>query len=72
MLRLLIAAVVLLGAAYFYLNSGGGNARPLETQQQAIEKAKAVEKTLQDQADKMRKQIDEQSGSSADDDDGDN
>lgn len=70
MLRLLIAAAVLLGAAYFYLNSGGGNARPLETQQRAIEQAKQVEKTVQDQAEKMRKQIEEQSGGSADNDDG--
>lgn len=69
MLRILIAAAVLLGAAYFYLNQGEDK-RPLETQQQALEKAKAVEKTVQDQAARLQKQIDEQSGAAADDDDG--
>jgi len=65
MLRLLVVAAVLLAAAYFYMNQGGENARPLEAQQQALEKAKAVEKTVQDQAEALKKQIDEQT---ADDD----
>lgn len=60
MLRILVAAAVLLAAAYFYMNQGGEESRPLETQQQALEKAKAVEKTVQDQADALKKQIDEQ------------
>lgn len=60
MLRILVAAAVLLVAAYFYMNQGGEDSRPLETQQQALEKAKAVEKTVQDQADALKKQIDEQ------------
>lgn len=66
MLRILIAAAVLLAAAYFYMNQGGENARPLEAQQQALDKAKAVERQVQDQADALKKQIDEQT---ADDDD---
>jgi CHASE3 domain sensor protein len=66
MLRILVVAAVLLGVAYFYLNQGSGeNARPLEAQQEALEKARQVEKTVQDQADALRKQIDEQT---ADDD----
>ncbi|MBW3567594.1 MAG: hypothetical protein KY410_06500 [Proteobacteria bacterium] len=60
MLRILVAAAVLLAAAYFYMNQGGEESRPLETQQQALEKAKAVEKTVQDQADALKKQINEQ------------
>lgn len=66
MLRLLIAAAVLLGAAYFYLNQGGDGGRPLETQQQALEKAKAVEKTVQDQAARLKQDIDEQTGTDDD------
>lgn len=66
MFRILIAAAVLLAAGYFYMNQGGENSRPLETQQQALEQAKQVEKTVQDQADALKKQIDEQT---ADDDD---
>lgn len=65
MLRILIAAGVLFAAAYFYLNQGEDE-RPLEAQQQALEKAKAVEKTVQDQAKRMQQQIDAQT----DDDDG--
>ena len=61
MMRILVAAIVLLAAAYFYMNQGGGeDARPLEAQQQALDKARAVEKTVQDQADALKKQIDEQ------------
>lgn len=60
MLRILVAAGALLAAAYFYLNQGGEEARPLEAQQQALEKARAVEKQVQDQAEALRKQIDEQ------------
>lgn len=67
MMRILIAAIVLLAAAYFFLNQDGEDARVLETQQQALDKAKAVEKTVQDQADALKRQIDEQTG---DDDDG--
>ena len=66
MLRILVAAIVLLVAAYFYLNQGGEDVRPLEAQQQAIDKAKAVEQTVQDQADALKQQIDEQT---ANDDD---
>lgn len=65
MFRLLIAAAVLLAAAWFYMNQGGENERPLEAQQQAIDKAKAVEQKVQDQAEALKKQIDEQT---ADDD----
>lgn len=65
MLRILVAAAVLLAAAYFYLNQGGEDTRPLEAQQQAIDKAKAVEQKVQDQAEALKKQIDEQT---ADDD----
>ncbi len=68
MLRILVAAIVLLVAAYFYLNQDGEDARVLETQQQALDKAKAVEQTVQDQADALRKQIDEQTGAAGDDD----
>ena len=66
MFRLLIAAAVLLAAAYFYLNQGGEQSRPLETQQQALEQAKQVEKTVQDQAEALKKQIDEQTADDAD------
>lgn len=68
MLRILIAAIVLLAVAYFYLDQGGEDARPLETQQQALEKAKEVEALVQQQAADMREEIDRQTG--ADDDDG--
>lgn len=68
MLRILVAGAVLLAAAYFYLNQGGEDSRPLETQQQALEKAQAVEKTVQDQAARLQKQVEEQSGAAADDD----
>lgn len=67
MLRILIAAIVLLGVAYFYLNQGGDETRPLETQQQALEKAKEVEAIVQKQAADMRKEIDEQTGAGDDD-----
>lgn len=67
MLRILIAAIVLLAVAYFYLDQGGEDARPLETQQQALEKAKEVEALVQQQAADMREEIDRQTG--ADDDD---
>lgn len=63
MLRIVVAAAVLLAAAYFYMNQGGREPRPLDAQQQALEKAKAVEKTVQDQADALKKQIDEQTAS---------
>lgn len=66
MMRILVAAIVLLVAAYFYLNQDGEDARVLEAQQEALDKAKAVEKTVQDQAEALQKQIDEQVG----DDDG--
>ncbi|HEX6929786.1 MAG TPA: hypothetical protein VF267_11070 [Gammaproteobacteria bacterium] len=73
MLRILVAAIVLLAAAWFYLNQGGSeNARPLEAQQQALEKAKEVEKVVQDQADALKQQIEEQTAEAetALDDDG--
>ena len=60
MLRILVAAIVLLAAAYVFLNQDAEDARVLETQQQALDEAKAVEKTVQDQAEALRKQIDEQ------------
>lgn len=70
MSRILIVAAVLLGVAYFYLYQGGHpegrNSRPLETQQQALEQAKQVEKTVQDQAEILQKQIDEQTADDAD------
>lgn len=65
MLRILIAAIILLAAVYFYLNSGGSKEQVIEEQQQAIEKAREVEQTVQDQADKLQEKIDE-----ATDDDG--
>lgn len=68
MLRILVAAIVLLAAAYFFLNQDAEDARVLETQQQALDKAKAVEKTVQDQAEALRKQIDEQTSGAGDDD----
>lgn len=68
MLRILIAAIVLLGVAYFYLNQGGEDARPLETQQQALEKAKEVEKIVQQQAADLREEIDKQTDAAGDDD----
>lgn len=68
MLRILIAAIVLLGAAYFYLNQGGEDARPLEAQQQALEKAKEVEKLVQQQAADLREEIDKQTDAASDDD----
>ena len=61
MLRLLIAAVVLLAAAYFYLDRGEEQ-RPLEAQQQALEKAKAVEQTVRDQAARLQEEIEAQTG----------
>ncbi|HEX7047319.1 MAG TPA: hypothetical protein VF275_07095 [Gammaproteobacteria bacterium] len=68
MLRILVAAIVLLAAAYFYLNQGGEDARPVEAQQQALEKAKEVEKIVQQQAADLREQIDEQTDAAGDDD----
>lgn len=68
MMRILVAAIVLLAAAYFYLNQDGEDARVLETQQQALDQAKAVEKAVQDQAEALQKQIDEQTGEASDDD----
>lgn len=68
MLRILVAAIVLLAAAYFFLNQDAEDARVLETQQQALDEAKAVEKTVQDQAEALRKQIDEQTSGAGDDD----
>lgn len=61
MLRILIAALALLVAAWFYLDQGEGD-RPLEAQQQALEKARAVEQTVQDQAARLQKEIEAQSG----------
>lgn len=68
MLRILIAAIVLLAVAYFYIDQGGEGDRPLETQQQALEKAKEVEKLVQQQAADMREEIDKQTGAASDDD----
>lgn len=68
MLRILVAAIVLLAAAYFYLNQGGEDARPLEAQQEALDKAKAIEQQVQDQAEALKKQIDAQTGDNSDDD----
>lgn len=68
MLRILVAAIVLLAAAYVFLNQDAEDARVLETQQQALDEAKAVEKTVQDQAEALRKQIDEQTSGAGDDD----
>lgn len=58
MLRILLAAIVLLVAAYFYLGSGG-NEEPVAKQQEAIEKAKEVEKTVEEHAQKIRDTVDE-------------
>ncbi|HEX7029235.1 MAG TPA: hypothetical protein VF254_01460 [Gammaproteobacteria bacterium] len=69
MLRILVVAIVLLAAAYFYLNQGGEDARPLETQQKALEQAREVEKTVQQQAADLREQIDRQTDGAGDDDD---
>lgn len=63
MLRILIAAAVLLVAAYFYINQGDGeDARPLEAQQQALDKAKAVEQQVQEDAKKLQEEIEKQTG----------
>lgn len=63
MLRILIAAIVLLAAAWFYLDQGGEQERPLETQQQALEKAVQVEKTMQERTENLQKAVNEQTGS---------
>lgn len=62
MLRILIVAIVLLVAAYLYLHQGGDEARPLEAQQQALEKAKDVEQVVQQHAADLHEKIDEQAG----------
>lgn len=67
MLRILIAAIVLLVAAWFYLDQGDESTRPLETQQQALDKAKEVEQIVQQQAKDMQEQIDRQTGDGDDD-----
>lgn len=60
MSRLLIAALVLLAVAYVYLGQGEDE-RPLQAQQQALEKAQAVEQTVHDHAARLQKEIDAQS-----------
>ena len=69
MLRVLIAAAILLGAAYFYLNQGGDAERPLDAQQQAMEKAKEVEKIAQDRVRELNERMQKQE-QPADDDGG--
>lgn len=68
MLRLLIAAAVLLGAAYFYLNQGGDDERVLDAQQQALEKAKEVEKIAADRVNELNERLEEQEQADPDDD----
>jgi len=61
MLRILLAAAVLLGIAYFFLNSGGGD-KPLAQQKEAMKTAEQVQQTVNKQAADLRKQVEKQSG----------
>lgn len=72
MFRLLLALIVLFAAVYFIFKlTGGEKGQPLETQQQALEKAREVEQTVKDQAAELQKQIDAQTGSKKEDKDDD-
>lgn len=60
MLRLLIAAIVLLGAAYFMLAGDESGKTKVPPQQQEMQKAAQVQNMVNDQAAKMHAQIDAQ------------
>lgn len=67
MLRILLAAAVLLGIAYFFLRSGEGD-KPLAQQKEAMKKAEQVQQTVDKQVAELRKQVEKQSGGNSDDD----
>ena len=55
--RLLVTAVVLFGAAWWYLTAGGSNPLSMESPHQAIEETKAVEAQLQQHADSLNQAV---------------